>query len=221
MKIVYSILKLSDITGTEIKGFYTLVLKFTTMTKKITILGIALLNVFTVFAQQKPTSSSQDFWNELKNHCGNTYEGIILAGGKEGDGFTRKKLIMHVKSCNDTEILIPFNVGENRSRTWILTKNKEGAIQLKHDHRKEDGSNDAVTMYGGTTTNLGSKNLQVFPADEETRNNIAYAAGNIWWITIDDKTFTYNLRRIGTPRFFSVSFDLTKKLETPKTSWGW
>lgn len=189
--------------------------------KRITLLFVALISTFTVFSQQKPTSSSQDFWNELRKHCGNTYEGIILEGGREGDGFTRNKLIMHVRSCNENEIHIPFNVGENLSRTWILKKDAKGLIQLKHDHRKEDGSDDEVTMYGGKSTNQGSKNLQVFPADEETREHIAYAAGNVWWITLDEKTFTYNLRRIGTPRVFRVSFDLTKKLATPKASWGW
>lgn len=190
--------------------------------KRLNFLIIAFLSSTSIlFSQQKPTSSSQDFWNELNKHCGKTFEGTITEGGKAGDGFTGKKLIMHIKSCSEKQILIPFNVGENLSRTWILTKNDKGLIQLKHDHRKKDGSNDEVTMYGGTTTNQGSKNLQMFPADEETRQNIAYAASNVWWITIDDKTFTYNLKRIGTPRIFSVSFDLTKEKKTPKPSWGW
>lgn len=190
--------------------------------KKSIILCIVLFGgLTTVFAQQKPTSSSQDFWNELRKHCGKTFEGKIIKGGRKGDGFTGKKLIMHVKSCNENEILIPFNVGTNLSRTWILKKNNKGLIQLKHDHRKKDGSDDAITMYGGTTTNQGSKSLQVFPADIETRENIAYAASNVWWITLSDKEFTYNLQRIGTPRVFSVSFDLTKEKKTPKKSWGW
>lgn len=189
--------------------------------KKLNILLLLVISTFATFAQEKPTSSSQDFWSELKKHCGNTYEGVITEGAKEGDGFTGERLIMHVKSCSDQEILIPFNVGENRSRTWILKKDKRGLIQLKHDHRKKDGSDDEITMYGGTTANTGSKSLQVFPADAETRASIAYAAGNVWWITLDEKTFTYNLRRIGTPRVFSVSFDLTKKLKTPEKSWGW
>lgn len=190
--------------------------------KQLTILIVAFLSTTSIlFSQQKPTSSSQDFWNELSKHCGKTFEGTIIEGGKEGDGFTGKKLIMHIKSCNEKQILIPFNVGENLSRTWILTKSDIGLIQLKHDHRKEDGSNDEITMYGGTSTNQGSKNLQMFPADEETRQNIAYASSNVWWITIDEKTFTYNLKRIGTPRIFRFFFDLTKEKKTPKPSWGW
>lgn len=187
--------------------------------KNYTLLFLFLVST-TLFAQKEVTSS-QDFWKELSKHCGKTFEGKITEGGKEGDGFTGKRLVMHVKKCTDTQILIPFNVGENRSRTWILTKDANGLIQLKHDHRKEDGSDDEVTMYGGKNNNKGSKEIQIFPADEETRTLLPHAASNVWWITLNDKTYTYNLKRLGTPRVFTVDFDLTKTIKTPKKSWGW
>jgi hypothetical protein len=76
-------------------------------------------------------------------------------------------------------------------------------------------------MYGGTTSNRGLPGIAVFPADEETTAIIPGAATNVWWITVDETQYTYNLRRIGTNRFFSVSFDLTKEIEKPAPSWGW
>lgn len=188
---------------------------------KNTLYILALLCFFINVNAQSDLSSSQQFWDQLSKHCGKTYEGQITEGGKEGDGFTGERLIMHMLKCDDNQILIPFNVGENLSRTWILTKDENGYIQLKHDHRKEDGSNDPITMYGGTTANLGSKNAQYFPADQETRELIPYAAANIWWITIDDDYYTYNLKRVGTDRVFKVSFDLNVELPKPKASWGW
>jgi hypothetical protein len=127
---------------------------------------------------------------------------------------------MHVLSCSEDQLLIPFNVGENRSRTWILTKVKD-RIELKHDHRHEDGTNDAITMYGGTTTNSGLPGIAVFPADQITVKTIPAAATNVWWITINNTTFTYNLRRIGSDRLFTVTFDITKPIEKPLPSWGW
>ena len=165
------------------------------------------------------TTGAKQFWNALKSHCGKTFEGKIV-NAPAGDDFYGKRLVMHVLSCNDDEILIPFNVGDNRSRTWVL-KYKNGRIELKHDHRHEDGTSDKVTMYGGTTNNSGLPGLAVFPADEETATIIPAAANNVWWITLDEKYFTYNLRRIGTERFFSVSFDLANEIETPEASWGW
>ncbi|MDV7395553.1 hypothetical protein RZS08_29465, partial [Arthrospira platensis SPKY1] len=92
---------------------------------------------------------------------------------------------------------------------------------LKHDHRHEDGSSDEETMYGGTSANEGMSNMQLFPADEETRSIIPAAFSNVWWVTVDDSGYTYNLRRLGTDRFFSIAFDLTKDVDLPLPSWGW
>jgi hypothetical protein len=166
------------------------------------------------------TLGVDQFWKKLKEHCGKTFEGTVTSGATANDGFSGKRLAMHVLSCSESQLLIPFNVGENRSRTWILTKVKD-RIELKHDHRHEDGTSDAVTMYGGTTTNSGLPGIAVFPADQLTATTIPAAATNVWWITINNTTFTYNLRRIGSDRLFTVTFDITKPIEKPLPSWGW
>ena len=166
------------------------------------------------------TLGVDQFWQKLKEHCGKTYEGTVTSGATANDGFSGKRLVMHVLSCSEDQLLIPFNVGENRSRTWILSKLKD-RIELKHDHRHEDGTNDAVTMYGGTTSNSGLPGIAVFPADQMTATTIPAAATNVWWITINNTTFTYNLRRIGSDRLFTVTFDITKPIEKPLPSWGW
>ena len=93
--------------------------------------------------------------------------------------------------------------------------------QLKHEHRHQDGSEDKVSQYGGVTKNSGSPKLQFFPADQETCKMIPAAAANVWWITIDDTSFTYNLRRIGSDRLFTVKFDLTRTEVNPSAPWGW
>lgn len=85
-------------------------------------------------------------------------------------------------------------------------------LQLKHSHYHRDGSEDKVTNYGGFTPNAGREDLQIFPADRETAALLPVAASNVWWITLTDTTFTYNLRRIGTDRLFSVEFDLTSPI---------
>lgn len=185
--------------------------------KKCLLLSFLLFN-FSLSAQE--SSSLTKFWANLQQHCGKTYEGTIITGGREGDGFTGERLLMNVLSCENTQIKIPFMAGENRSRTWILTRKEEG-LELKHDHRHEDGSEDKITMYGGTTTNTGSDTLQLFPADQYTCNLINYACGNIWWMTLDDVKFTYNLRRIGSDRVFTVEFDLTRPVEYKEKPWGW
>ncbi len=166
------------------------------------------------------TTALGKFWTNLEKHCEQAYEGTLTAGGREGDGFSGKELTMRVIKCTPEQIKIPFFVGDDQSRTWILTK-KNGLVELKHDHRHEDGSDDKVTMYGGTSTNLGTSGMQIFPADPHTCTLLPYACGNIWWITLDDKTFTYNLRRIGSDRLFTVTFNLEKSIESTRKPWGW
>lgn len=187
------------------------------MIKKCLQIGFLLIASPLLLAQvEKP---SEIFWKNLEKHCGKAYEGK-LAEHITRDDFTGKKLTMHVKSCSSNEIKIPFNVGDNYSRTWILTK-KDGIITLKHDHRHENGTSETITFYGGTNTNFGFKDFQMFPADQETANLIDYASTNIWWITLDDTTFSYNLQKAGSKTPFNVYFDLTKEIAIPSAPWGW
>lgn len=184
--------------------------------KKLLIILLAV--PLQMLAQEVP--GSVQFWNTLQNHCGKAYEGKIIAGAKEGDGFTGERLLMHVRACNENQIRIPFFVGDDKSRTWVLSMGEDNLILLKHDHRLKDGSEDAVTQYGGLNPNTGLADIQFFPADQFTANLLNYASNNVWWITLDDTSFTYNLRRIGTDRLFSVKFDLTKEVDTPSAPWG-
>lgn len=183
----------------------------------MTVLYILLVTNF-VAAQQE--NGLQQFWSRLQKHCGKSYEGTVTAGSREGDGFTGQKLIMQVLNCKDSVIKIPFYVGDNKSRTWVLSK-KVNSLTLKHDHRHKDGSPDSITWYGGTTSNSGAAGMQVFPADQQTCELIPYACGNVWWMTIDEKVFTYNLRRIGSDRVFTVSFNLEKPVTVDDKPWGW
>ena len=184
--------------------------------KKLAFILLTFLSTI-VFAQENP---NQTFKKELEKHCGKSYEGVITEGAKEGDGFTGERLVMQVLSCEADQIKVPFYVGDDKSRTWVLTFEND-RMELKHDHRHKDGSDDEVTMYGGTTTNVGHPNFQMFPADQETCAMIDYACHNVWWMTIDEKSFSYNLKRIGTDRLFTVVFDLTKPVEFKEVPWGW
>lgn len=186
------------------------------MMKKISLFILLLFPLLTV-AQQE--ANAEIFWNNLKQHCGKAFEGTITQA-PANDDFRGKKLVMHVLSCEDNTIRIPFFVGEDRSRTWVLSLDNQ-RIQLKHDHRHQDGSEDEITQYGGTASNSGLANLQVFPADVFTAELLPPAASNVWWITLENDSFSYNLKRIGSDRIFTVTFDLKNSVETPEAPWGW
>lgn len=178
--------------------------------------------------QSTTTSAVDTFWGNLQKLCGKAYAGTIAADTSNSPDFAGKSLVMHVRSCEKNRIRIPFFVGDDRSRTWVLTRDKD-RITLKHDHRHEDGKPDKVTMYGGTTNNTGMATRQFFPADEETvkvvnppTGNAPTAAANIWWIElVPGEYYTYNLRRLASDRLFTVKFDLTKPVAAPPAPWGW
>jgi len=185
--------------------------------------GLILLTAtaFPVAAQTKTAPGSAAFWASLQKICGKAFAGTVAAAPADDTTFKDKALVMHVRACEKDRIRIPFFVGDDKSRTWVLTRQKD-RILLKHDHRHEDGKPDKVTMYGGWTTNSGLPSRQVFSADQQTVEILPAAAPNVWWIEIvDGQYFTYNLRRMGSERYFSVRFDLSKEIAAPAAPWGW
>jgi hypothetical protein len=105
-------------------------------------------------------------------------------------------------------------------RTPVVTRLAEG-FRLKHHHLHEDGSPDAVHLYGGDTAGSGSDEWQEFPADPFTAELVPVAATNVWTVeVIPGELFAYGLRREGTDRAFRVEFDLTQSVPTPPAPWG-
>lgn len=203
---------------------------------------LLVLAGLTACASPAPEDSPQDiFWARLQALCGQAFPGTAVEYPAGDTTFTTRELVAHVRSCTAEEIRIPFHVGGDRSRTWVLTRTAEG-IQLKHDHRHEDGSEDPVTQYGGATdgwagylsrnsaavaqevgnpTGAGEAGRQEFPADAHTAEIIPEAVSNIWSIEVEPgQRYVYALRRVGTDRRFRVEFDLTRPVETPPAPWG-
>jgi len=158
------------------------------------------------------------FWENLQALCGQAYAGKLVESVPPDDSFEGQTMVMHVRECDLAEIRIPFFVGEDRSRTWVITPTAAG-LRLKHDHRHEDGTEDAVTQYGGDTSGRGTETLQDFHADRFTAELVPTAATNIWSVeVVPGERFVYSLRREG--RRFRVEFDLGTPVDTPPPPWG-
>jgi hypothetical protein len=142
------------------------------------------------------------FFANLGKLCGAVYEGASVAPDDGGAAFAGKRLSATVEACDASEIRIPFAVGEDRSRTWIVTRSAAGLV-LRHDHRHADGAPDAQTMYGGGAGSDGSAIAQHFRADDYTATLIPAAATNVWTLTLspDGRKLGYLLERDGKPRF--------------------
>ena len=169
-----------------------------------------------------PPDPQQEWWNRISVLCGQAYAGTQELAPEGDTGFVDKTLVMHVRDCTPERIRIPFVVGDNFSRTWVLTRHGD-RIELKHDHRHEDGTPDVVTQYGGVTSNAGSSDAQMFPADDETRLAIAGSGQrSVWLIEIEPgQRFVYAANRVGTERAFRIVFDLSQPIDAPDAPWGW
>lgn len=145
------------------------------------------------------------FFAALKNICGQRFEGQMSYPSDPAHDFAGKHLVAQVANCSDTEVRVPFQVGQDRSRTWVFTNNAAG-LELKHDHRHADGTPDEVTMYGGMANAAGSALSQSFMADDYTGKLIKGAATNVWTVSLspDGKQLTYHLERDAKPRFTAV-----------------
>ena len=167
-------------------------------------------------------TAAQKFFDNLATLCGRKFGGEIIEDRPPpaaDDPFVGKALEMHVRDCTPTEIRVPFTVGADRSRTWIITRTERG-LRLKHDHRHEDGTPDSLTMYGGDTTTEGSAARQSFPADAETiqlfrDEGRLVSLTNVWALELEpSRYFVYELAR-PEGRLFRVRFDLTKPISQP------
>ena len=160
------------------------------------------------------------FWTSLQTLCGQAFAGTLVEMTPPDTSFVGKEFVMHVRQCGDSVLRVPFYVGEDRSRTWVISRAVTG-LRLKHDHRHEDGTEDEVTQYGGDTAGPGSATQQEFAADSYTASLIPAAATNVWTLEIQPgEIFAYALRREGTDRRFRVEFDLTRPVPAPPPPWG-
>lgn len=188
------------------------------------LLGLAVISN-AALAREAPLVSiptHDAFFNAIKTHCGKAFQGKV-SKDNVGNTFGNAKLVMHVRKCIDSEIQIPFHVGDDASRTWILTKTGAG-LMLKHDHRNEDGSFHSSTMYGGHTVDEGFPQVQSFPADVYSKSlfiesGIAASTDNVWQMMIYPSRFSYRLIRPA--REVQVDFDLKNPIATPSAPWGY
>ena len=173
-------------------------------------------------AERDLPTPGEAFFTSLSRHCGQAFEGQLVSTDAADADFASQSMVMHVRTCSETEIRIPFHVGEDHSRTWVITKTEDG-LGLKHDHRHEDGSEDAVTQYGGDTQDRGSVQRQRFPVDDFSiamfeREGLTASVTNVWAVEVTEDLFAYELRREN--RFFRVEFDTREPVATPPAPWG-
>jgi len=163
------------------------------------------------------------FLAQFAAYCGQSFEGTVVHDDSQ-DELWQQRLIMHIRDCAADEVRIPLHLGNDRSRTWVVSETDTG-LSLQHIHLHEDGTADAVSPYGGHTVAAGSATRQAFPVDEASKtlfgqHDLLASQQNTWTLSfVDENTFSYALSRPG--RLFEVQFDLTQPVATPPAAWGY
>lgn len=166
-----------------------------------------------------PPSAPAAFFSNLATLCGQTHAGRLVVGDPALDkDFAENRLKLGPVACSSGQIAIPFAVGDDQSRTWIVTRTPDG-VRLKHRHA-HGAAEDALSQYGGDSRGPGEPTRQDFPADAFSvalfqAQNRAVSVTNVWTLTIEPGVrFVYALRRPG--RHVEVEFPLSASAEDPR-----
>jgi hypothetical protein len=163
-----------------------------------------------------------DFWVRLQAHCGEAFEGRLVTAAPGFDLLDgSERLVVHFRSCSDFESRLPFHIEEgpdawDRSRTWVFFNHGADGLELRHDHRHQDGSEEDNTWYGGHAIE-GGPYWQRFVYPPRTEEMGVFMG---WRVEIHpDERFTYGTMR-GDEWTFRVDFDLSQSVEAPPPPWG-
>lgn len=159
------------------------------------------------------TAPQDAFWANLQSLCESAAPGTLLQA-PEGDTQIDPEapLVVHFRECGDDELRFPVHVADNRSRTWVFIRHADH-LELRHDHRHEDGSEETNTWYGATTLDEGTSQSQEFVSDRD---------GTLvgWRVEIEPGVrYSYGTIRDGAWRHH-LEFDLGSPADIPPPPWG-
>jgi hypothetical protein len=172
---------------------------------------------------RQPADPQSAFWENMSRQCGRAFAGSLTLEPPGDDMLTgTERLTVHFRECGADTLKLPFHIEKeatgtwDRSRTWVFMRTGAG-LELRHDHRHEDGSPDETTWYGGHTQDAGSANRQEFILAERRAADGALLG---WRVEIvPGERYTYGTMRGGVWTW-RVDFDLRASIEAPPAPWG-
>lgn len=152
---------------------------------------------------------AEAFLAGLGELCGRTLTGAVVEDDTNDPVWGGAEIVVGPVACMKDRIAMPLAVGDDTSRTWIVTPDPERLV-LKHRHLLGDGSVDPVSNYGGTADPArGTAVRQVFPVDAESvatfeANGLTASVTNRWVLEVlpgnngSGSGLAYELRRPAT-----------------------
>jgi hypothetical protein len=174
-------------------------------------------------AAARAGSPQEAFWGNLREQCGRAYPGRLTLEPPGDEMLTgTEELVVHFRQCGADTLRVPFHVEKeatgtwDRSRTWVFMRMPAG-LELRHDHRHEDGTPDENNWYGARTRDEGTANRQEFILEERR----AADGSTLGWRVevVPGERYTYGTIR-GGEWTWRVDFDLGRAVPTPPAPWG-
>ncbi len=145
---------------------------FQTFSRQFQKLGVStvLLSALLMGACTETTTPVEGLFKRL---CGQSYEGTVISQDPQDANWRGKALVLGPVDCRvENFFLMPLAVGENKTRTWVLTRIQSGIEtkkrpkpfkgrnteensgkgelwELRHHHYLSNGMIDPVSDYGG------------------------------------------------------------------------
>jgi hypothetical protein len=167
-------------------------------------------------AEMRPAAAAapqETFWAHLRSLCESAAEGRLVQappGDTQIDPAAR--LVVHFRECGEDELRFPLHVADNRSRTWAFIRHAD-RLELRHDHRHADGTEESNTWYGAATLAAGTAYRQEFVTERD-------GVRSGWRVEIEPgRRYTYGTIR-GDDWRHHLEFDLTRPVTPPPPPWG-
>lgn len=120
-----------------------------------------------------PVQRPQDqFFAAVSSHCGHSLYGRLVSNDTRDAALIGKAIVGRFALCTASEVRINIAVGDDTSRTWVISRTP-GGLRLKHLHLHKDGTEEEVSRYGGDATRPGTAQRQEFPPDAFSKDLFA------------------------------------------------
>jgi hypothetical protein len=162
-----------------------------------------------------------EFWNALRRLCGRSFPGQLATVTGSDTVLVGQPLVLNVWQCYHRELRLAFHAGNDHSRVWLITSNKE-RLRLAHAVHDSAGTALPFSGYAGDALESGTAERQVFHPDVSTLTRVPAARGTSWVLELKPgQRLSYALHAPDGGVRFRVDFDLRQRSPRPPPPWGY
>lgn len=134
----------------------------------------------------KTPEKSAGFMDHLFALKGKKAAGTVIYPSGKSTPFKGENIWLEVNAMGPREIRLPIYRDQQVYRTLILAQNETGFF-LQHEHKKADGQQAEISLYGGYSAGPASPHIMIFPADAYSRQLLGSLRENVWSLAFNNE----------------------------------